>query len=148
MLSQVACPACGVGNRLDGRRELSNAKCGACGASLSLTEPLDVDDISLARHLKMTKGPVFVDIWAEWCGPCEMMAPNFKAAAKDLAGKARLLKLNADDSEAVSRLGVRGIPALIMFDGGSEAARHAGLMSRESFVAWALEQIRPSAAAS
>lgn len=136
MLLQVACPACGAGNRLDGRRNVAGGKCGACGAPLKLAEPIDVDDDAIAGHLKNTRGPVVVDIWAPWCGPCRLMEPNFKGAAAQLAGKARLLKLNADSSETAARLGVRSIPSLILFENGREAARQAGLMSKEGIVAW------------
>lgn len=137
MLTQVACPRCGAGNRLAPRKDFSQGKCGACGAPLSLDEPIETDDKSFERHLAMTKGPVIVDVWAPWCGPCRMMAPNYAAAAADLAGEARLLKLNADENAAASRLGVRGIPALILFIDGREVARQAGLMSREGIAAWA-----------
>lgn len=136
MLSQVACPACGAGNRLDGRSNVAGGKCGACGASLMLAEPIDVDDAAFAAHLKNTRGPVVVDIWAPWCGPCRLMAPNFEGAAAQLAGKARFLKLNADKSDAANRLGVRGIPSLILFENGREVARQAGPISKEGMVAW------------
>lgn len=136
MLSQVACPACGAGNRLDGRSNVAGGKCGACGASLKLAEPINVDDAAFAGHLKNTQGLVVVDIWAPWCGPCRLMEPYFKGAAAQLAGKARLLKLNADSSETAARLGVRSIPSLILFENGREAARQAGLMSKEGIVAW------------
>lgn len=136
MLQQVVCPACGAGNRLKGGGDVASGKCGACGAPLSLAEPIDVDDAALAAHLKATRGPVVVDVWAPWCGPCQLMAPNFKSAAAQLAGKARFLKLNADDSETARRLGVRSIPSLILFQNGREAARQLGLMSKDGIVAW------------
>lgn len=146
MLTQVACPQCGAGNRLPSRKDFSQGKCGACGASLSLDAPVEADDRSFERHLTMTKGPVIVDVWAPWCGPCRMMAPNYAAAAGDLAGEVRLLKLNADENETASRLGVRSIPALIMFVDGREVARQAGLMSREGVAAWVRTRL-PAASA-
>jgi len=136
MLSQVACPDCGAGNRLQGRTDVAGAKCGACGAPLRLAEPIDVDDAALAAHLKHTHGLLVVDIWAPWCGPCRLMEPNFKDAAARLAGDARFLKLNADTSEAAVRLGVRSIPSLILFHDGREVARKLGLMSKDGIVAW------------
>jgi thioredoxin 2 len=139
MLTQVACPACGVANRIAGKKDLSSGKCGACGASLSLDAPIDVSDDALSRHLAGTKGPLIVDVWAPWCGPCRLMAPNFEGAARQLVGIARLIKLNADEMAAPARLDVRSIPALIMFQGGKEISRQTGLQTRERITAWARE---------
>ncbi len=139
MLREVACPACGIANRISGRKEFAAGKCGACGASLSLDAPIDLGDAAFERHLAVTKGPLIVDIWAPWCGPCRLMAPNFAGAAKALAGAARLVKLNADETSTPSRLQVRGIPALIMFAGGKEIDRRTGLQTREGITAWARE---------
>jgi len=136
MLSQVACPACGAGNRLKARADFAGGKCGACGAPLMLAEPVEVSDASLAWHLKNTRGPVIIDIWAPWCGPCRLMDPNLRAAAASLAGEARFLKLNADTSEAAARFGVRSVPTLMLFDGGREAARQSGLMSKDGIISW------------
>jgi thioredoxin 2 len=137
MLTQVACPACGIANRINGTKELSSGKCGACGASLSLDTPIDVSDDAFSRHLAVTKGPVIVDVWAPWCGPCRLMAPNFEGAARQLVGIARLIKLNADEIAEPARLNVRGIPALIMFQDGKEISRQTGLQTRERITAWA-----------
>lgn len=137
MLSQAACPSCGAPNRIGKRgRALSGARCGACAAPLRLAEPIDVDDAALDKHLRRTVGPVVLDVWAPWCGPCRMMAPNFEAAAADLAGEARLLKVNADNSKTAAQLNIRGIPTLVCFTGGREVARQAGLMSRDGILAW------------
>ena len=136
MLSQAVCPQCGAANRIAAGRTAEAAKCGKCGSGRSLDAPLDVDDAALAHHLEKTRGIVLLDVWAPWCGPCRAMAPNFAAAAKTLAGQARLLKLNADTSQTVARLGVSGIPALLMFRDGRIADRKAGLMRAEDLVGW------------
>lgn len=148
MLTQVACPACGAANRIVPGKDMAQGKCGACAAPLRLAEPIGTDDKSFDRHLSATKGPVIVDIWAPWCGPCRLMAPNFEAAARELAGKVRFLKLNADDSAAASRLGVRSIPTLILFDDGREVARQMGLMSSAGISTWARTHMRAPAAQS
>ncbi|MBK8544789.1 MAG: thioredoxin [Caulobacteraceae bacterium] len=134
-MNQVACPACGVGNRV-GVGDPHAAKCGRCGEKLFTGAPIDVDDAAFAAHLKLSSAPVLVDVWAPWCGPCRMMAPTFAAAAQHFEPDVRFLKLNADQTRAPAQLGVRGIPALILFHNGREVARQAGLMTADQLNAW------------
>lgn len=135
MTLQTACPACSTGNRV-GDGEPNAAKCGRCGAKLFTGAPVDVDDAQLAAHLKLSSIPIVVDIWAPWCGPCRTMSPIFSAAAAHFEPQVRFLKMNADQSQTPAKLGVRGIPTLILFHEGREAARHAGLMTADQFNAW------------
>jgi len=131
----AACPACSTGNRV-GDGDPRAAKCGRCGAKLFTGSPVDVDDATLAAHLKLSSMPVLVDIWAPWCGPCRMMAPAFVAAAQRFEPRVRFLKLNADENQSSTTLGVRGIPALILFYEGNEIARQAGLMTTDQLGVW------------
>jgi thioredoxin 2 len=146
VLSQVACPHCATANRVAAGRESRAAKCGKCGAALFDGTPIEVDDAGFERHLKATHGPVLVDVWAPWCGPCRAMAPNFAAVAQNLATQVRFLKLNADDNQSPARLGVRSIPALVLFDRGAEIARHAGLMTAAQLSAWLAHSLAARAA--
>lgn len=136
MLDQAVCPECGAANRIGHGRDPALAKCGKCSTPLQLDHPVEVDDTLLGRHLKLSKGKVLVDVWAPWCGPCHAMAPNFDTAAKTLAGEARLLKLNIDESQTARRLGVSGIPALLLFEDGELVDRKAGLMPTTQIVNW------------
>lgn len=131
----TACPSCSTGNRV-GEGEPLASKCGRCGAKLFTGAPVDVDDAAFATHLKVSSIPVLVDVWAPWCGPCRVMGPIFSDAAKQFEPRVRFLKMNADQSQTPAKLGVRGIPTIILFHEGREAARHAGLMSSDQLNAW------------
>jgi thioredoxin 1 len=92
-----------------------------------------VTDETFDQEVLQSKQPVLVDFWAEWCGPCRALAPAVDAVAKDYTGKAKVVKLNVDDSPNVpSRYGIRGIPTLILFKGGDEADRVIGMTSKEN----------------
>ena len=84
--------------------------------------------------------PVVVDFWAPWCGPCRAMAPMFEQAASELAGKARFVKVNVDEQQALARRhGIRAIPTLILFRGAEEIRRHSGAMDAGALVRWVRE---------
>jgi thioredoxin 2 len=83
-----------------------------------------------------------VDCWAEWCGPCKAMAPQFAAASQQLPG-VRFAKVDTERAPLVSsRLRIRSIPTLVLFHRGKEVARHSGAMPANSIVAWAQGQLR------
>ena len=77
--------------------------------------------------------PVLVDFWAEWCGPCRMIAPTIEAVADDFGDSASVVKLNVDDSPATaSAYGIKGIPTLIVFKGGKEVERVVGAAGKQA----------------
>jgi thioredoxin 2 len=82
--------------------------------------------------------PLLVDFWAEWCGPCKMMAPAFAEAAQLLEPQIRLGKLNTETEPGISaRYNIRSIPTMILFQGGREVTRQSGAMSSQDIVRWA-----------
>ncbi len=133
---QTVCVTCGSVNRVPNDKPAAAAKCGRCEAPLGLDTPADVDDAQLTQVLQKSSGLVLVDVWAPWCAPCHAMTPQFAAAARELAGQARLVKLNADHSQLAQQMGVTGIPALILFRDGRIIEHKAGLMKTEMLTAW------------
>ena len=89
-----------------------------------------------AEVLKSTK-PVLVDYWAEWCGPCKMIAPILDEVAKDYNGKLKVAKLNIDENqETPAKYGIRGIPTLMLFKGGNIEATKVGALSKSQLAAF------------
>ena len=81
--------------------------------------------------------PTLVDFWAEWCGPCKMIEPILEDAAKDYAGKLRIAKINIDDNpKTPGEFGIRGIPTLLLFKGGSMEAQKVGALSKSQLTAF------------
>jgi thioredoxin 2 len=137
-MSQIACVACGAGNRLPEDRDPLAARCGRCKAALFTGAPTEVTGAALDRHRRLTRGvALLLDVWAPWCGPCRTMAPHFEAAARQLEPAARLLKLDSEaEPAAAGALNVSSIPTLILFKDGAPVARQAGAMSTAQIVDW------------
>ena len=136
---QVVCGHCRKINRLPAERAATNARCGSCHQPIFSGHPVEVDEEAFDRHVAHSDIPVLVDVWAPWCGPCRSMAPMFERAAQQLEPRVRLLKLNSDKAPAVSsRLGISGIPTLLLMRNGREIARTSGAMDTKRIVAWTM----------
>lgn len=98
---------------------------------------IHVTDSTFKSEVLDSTLPTLVDFWAEWCGPCKMIAPILDDVAKEYAGKLRVTKLNIDDNpKTPGEFGIRGIPTLLLFKGGSMEAQKVGALSKSQLIAF------------
>jgi thioredoxin 2 len=138
---QLACPACGTKNRVPDDRLNDDPQCGRCGAALMPAAPVALGEAMFDRYIEGSGLPVVVDFWADWCGPCKMMAPQFAAAAAQLP-QVRFAKVDTEAAQGAStRHGIRSIPTMVLFRDGREVARRSGAMPSGEIVSWLKSQL-------
>lgn len=111
-----------------------------------MAKPFVVSDDSFEQDVLKSDQPVLVDFWAEWCGPCRMIAPSVKQIAEEYDGQVRVAKMDVDENPAVpGRYGIIGIPTLMLFKGGQVVERLTGAMPKDRIVAKILPHLAPVA---
>ena len=133
----LVCPHCEKINRIPAVRLGEAPRCGHCHQPLFTGHPTELTTAGFRRQIEHSDVPIVVDFWAPWCGPCQMMAPQYAAAATELEPAARLAKVNTDAETALaSEFSIRSIPTLALYKGGREVARQPGAMSKSDIVRW------------
>ena len=133
----VKCPNCGAKNRLSTPPAGQVPACGKCGNSLPWL--VQSNDSSFDTDVSASV-PVLVDFWAEWCGPCRMIAPVLEELSSELAGKLKIVKLNVDENPQTSeKYRVQSIPMLMVFKGGKAVDTFVGAMPKGAM----LQKLQP-----
>src|SRR5712672_1366622 len=123
------CSSCGQKNRVPGRHLASTGRCGACKTPLPpVGEPLPVDETLFDEIVQNAQVPVLVDFWADWCGPCKMAAPEVAALAREMAGRAVVLKVDTETNpELAARYQIQSIPNFVVLNKGKLVSQRAGV---------------------
>lgn len=130
----IECPACGVRNRV-ADDAAGRPRCSKCHTDLPWL--IDAGATTFDDIVATSALPLLVDLWAPWCGPCRAVAPVLRQLAVDRSGTLRVVKVNVDESPGVSaKLGVQGIPTMVLFSGGVEVARQVGALPADALRRW------------
>lgn len=139
------CPHCDAVNRAPAGKPAAEARCGVCHQPMFTGHPTPVSEASFAKHIARNDVPVVVDFWADWCGPCKMMAPVYERVTAEVEPRMRFLKVDTEAERLLAaRYGIRSIPTLMVFHKGAVVAQRAGASDGRSLRAW-LDQNAPAA---
>jgi thioredoxin 2 len=124
------CAKCQRKNRVGVAHLASQVRCGACKTPLEpIASPIDADPEIFDDVLSQVHVPVLIDFWAAWCGPCRVAAPEVERTAREVAGRALVLKVDTDKyPDIASRYNVQGIPNFVVLKDGQMVAQHAGVV--------------------
>lgn len=131
----IACQFCGKLNKVDLARHAAGPKCAECGKPFLLDRPVKVEEANFDTTVLGSEVPVLVDFYADWCGPCKMMAPALDEIAAERAGSLLVAKVDTDKSPQISmRYGIRGIPYFGLFQNGKLVKTAVGAVGKKGLL--------------
>ena len=137
----IVCPECGAKNRVPEDKLSANPTCGQCHQALIPLAPIELNEQNFSNFIQNSDLPILIDLWADWCGPCKMMAPHFATVAKQNP-QVVFAKI---DTEANPRLSsafhVRSIPTLVLMNKSNEIARISGALRATELQQWLDQQL-------
>jgi thioredoxin 2 len=137
----VLCPHCNAKNRIPFQRMNNKGFCGKCHGSLIISsamhssKPIDVSDMNFQQEVFDETGPVLVDFWAPWCGPCRSVAPILDQLAGEYSEKIKITKLNVDDNPRIaSHFNIRSVPSMLLFKNGKLVDSIVGALPKTEII--------------
>ncbi|WP_151840664.1 thioredoxin TrxC [Acinetobacter soli] len=138
----VVCPSCGAKNRVPEEKLSADPQCGQCHAKLLSREPIELNEQNFSQFVTHSDLPILIDLWAEWCGPCKMMAPHFAQVAAQNP-QVIFAKINTETSPRLSQaFHVRSIPTLVLMNKTTEIARISGALRSTEMQQWLDQQLQ------
>ena len=137
----IVCPSCGAKNRVPEDKLNAQPTCGQCHQNLIALAPIELNEQNFSKFVSHSDLPIMIDLWAEWCGPCKMMAPHFAEVAKNNPH----VVFAKIDTEANPRLSsafnIRSIPTLVLMNKTTEVARISGALRANQLQEWLDQQL-------
>lgn len=135
----LPCPACGTANRIAYAKVALQGRCGTCKADLPhVSLPVEISGVeAFAALVSQSPRPIVIDFWAAWCGPCQMMAPEFAKAAEQASGEALFVKVNTGEQPQIAgQFRIQGIPAFALIRSGKLVAQTSGFQPAARLLEW------------
>lgn len=132
----IKCPNCGVKNRIPAERKNDKPVCGKCKTHLSIDfapgVPVNVTDYTFEDEVISCSGPVLVDCWAPWCGPCRSLAPVLEQLASEYRGRLKIAKLDTDENPKIAmKYNIQSIPTMLLFNKGQKVDTMVGALPKQ-----------------
>lgn len=140
----VVCPSCCAKNRVPEDKISEQPSCGQCHQALIPLAPIELNEKNFSHFITASDLPIFIDLWADWCGPCKMMAPHFQQVAKDYP-HVIFAKINTEENPNLSAaFNVRSIPTLVLMNKTDEIARISGALRSSELKKWLDQHLNAS----